>query len=70
MRDERPGLIYLAADGTDYRVDAIADEWFKARQEYPDASFFHDVEGKDQALLRGLLALVTAWLDDPGDPRP
>lgn len=64
--DERPGLVYLSTDGTDYRIDKMADDWFRARREHPEASFYHDVESRDQALLRGLLRLVESWLEDDG----
>lgn len=69
MAENLPGLVYMASDGTEYRVDLLADQWFAARQDRPEASFCHDIEGRDAALLRGLLTLVSAWLDDPGDPR-
>lgn len=63
-----PHLIYKTPDA-EHIIDLMADEWFKARLERPDGNFYHQVSGRDQAILRGLLNLALEWLDDPGDAR-
>lgn len=67
--DQRPALVYYTDDGSAHVIDQIADEWFKARIERPEASFCKEFGSRDVAILRGLITLVQEWLDDPGDPR-
>jgi len=63
-----PHLIYKTSDG-EHVIDLMADVWYTAPTERPDGNFYHQVSGRDQAILRGLLNLVQEWLDDPGDAR-
>lgn len=66
--DERgPSLIYHSDSGMHYRLDQLADEWFKARQERPEVSVSKEINTRDAAILRGLLGLAQAYNDDPGD---